>query len=265
MAITSSGERLTDIILSNRMSKKDFAKALGYNPSYITQICLNIKQPSQEFAAKVEKFFGVSAQWLIHGEQDAEPAYTSPLKEAVLAKVSRITSDEALQALLAFINCYEELPKIHALKNKAAAKIQMSQAPKLYRVPIKGTVSGGAPIVAYQSDDEIVQTPIFADSALYLKGKSMEPAYPDGALLLVKENAYISNGDVVIALIMKEAEIAEATCKVFKKRRGNITLTPLNSEFPVQEYFESDGWEIKVYGKVIGIADDSAPIGTLPQ
>lgn len=257
MSDVSPGERLTDVILSNRMTKKEFAAALGYNPSYITQICLNIKQPSREFASKVEACFGVPVEWLLHGKENTEAPksqeHRSPLKEALLAKIEAISSENELRAVLSYIKCYEEMSTNRLLNMRGP--VRLNSAPRMFSVPIKGEVAGGLPITAHEERDEMVETPVFADSALYLKGKSMEPDYPDGALLLIKENAYVTNGDVVIALIMKEAEVAEATCKVFHKRRGKITLSPINPDFEEQTYSEKDGGEIKIFGKVIGVAE----------
>lgn len=256
MSVNSPGERITDVILSNRLTKKEFAELLGYNPSYITQICLNVKSPSDTFVAKVEERFGIPADWILRGvSEDAENVPKvmtgSPLKQAIVAKIERMDSESELRAVMSFIKCYEDMskPRDAAFSENRTA---LSVYRKLYRIPIKGVVAGGMPITAYEESGETVETTIFADSALYLKGKSMEPDYPDGSLLLIKENAYITNGDVVVALIMKEAEVAEATCKVYGRRRGIITLSPINSAFEKQVYSGKDG-EIKIFGKVIGV------------
>lgn len=262
MPATSPGDRLTDIIFANKMTKKAFAKALGYNPSYITQLCQDIKPPTREFASKVEKRFGVPQDWLISGvdstvwtaghTKNAFPR-AQGLTDTIIRKLSQVESEHELRAILAFINSYEEIMSM-APNSSSLRSVNARPLTSAYKVPVKGEVAGGSPIIAYEKHEEIIESPVSADSALYLKGKSMEPDYPSGCLLLIKENAYVVNGDVVVALIMKESEIAEATCKVFAKRGAKVTLSPLNPDFSKQVYEEKDGYEIKIFGKVIGIA-----------
>lgn len=259
MAAGTPGERLTDVIYANKMTKKAFARALGYNPSYITQLCNNQKPPAHSFATRLELRFGVPAEWLIHGTQTDAGFFVQPqtptvsrLRETAMSKIRRMDSEYELRAVLAFMNSYEELSAPEM--SRKLRSFPEVPAVRLYSVPLKGEVAGGAPIIAYEARGETVETPISADSALILRGKSMEPDYPDGSLLLIKENAFVTNGDVVIALIMKEAEVAEATCKVYKKRGRKITLSPLNTDFNEQVYTATGGYEIRIFGKVIGLA-----------
>lgn len=121
----------------------------------------------------------------------------------------------------------------------------------LTKISIVGRVAGGKPIIAIEEYERSINidTNLKCDCALELVGDSMDPEYPDGSILLIRKNIEIENGDVAVVLIMKDTEIAEATCKRFYKENGHIRLVSINDKYEDRIIQNTN---MIIYGKVIG-------------
>lgn len=107
-----------------------------------------------------------------------------------------------------------------------------SNMPKkeIVNVPIIGTVTAGAPILAIENIDDTL--PISIDFVgnkesyvLKVKGESMiEAGILNGDFVIVNSQNTAKNGDIVVALIDDEA-----TIKAFYKEKDHIRLQPRNS------------------------------------
>ncbi|HHZ01853.1 MAG TPA: transcriptional repressor LexA [Tissierellia bacterium] len=101
---------------------------------------------------------------------------------------------------------------------------------EIINVPIVGTVTAGAPILAVENIEDTL--PISIDFVgnkesyvLKVKGESMiEAGILDGDYVIVNSQNTASNGDIVVALIDEEA-----TVKTFYKEKDHIRLQPENS------------------------------------
>jgi repressor LexA len=97
------------------------------------------------------------------------------------------------------------------------------------KVPLLGTVTAGAPILAVQDVEEYI--PFRGGSyrgkdlfALHVKGESMINAgILDGDVIIVQRTATARNGEIVVALVEDEA-----TVKRFYKENGHYRLQPEN-------------------------------------
>ncbi len=97
-------------------------------------------------------------------------------------------------------------------------------------VPLIGTVTAGAPILAEQNIEDYI--PIPADQlpnaqtfCLHVKGSSMiEMGILDGDLVICEQTSTARNGEVVVALIDDSA-----TVKRFYREKDHIRLQPENS------------------------------------
>ena len=98
-------------------------------------------------------------------------------------------------------------------------------------VPLIGRVTAGDPILALEHCEGYIQYPksvlpvpggrLFA---LRVRGESMiEAGILDGDIVIVEQTPEASNGDIVVALIDREA-----TVKVFYKENGHFRLQPRN-------------------------------------
>ncbi|MEG1196764.1 MAG: transcriptional repressor LexA [Eggerthellaceae bacterium] len=97
-------------------------------------------------------------------------------------------------------------------------------------LPLVGNVAAGVPILAEENITETLTLPtdIVGDAASFLlsvRGDSMiEAGINDGDYVVVKEQPYANNGEIVVALIDDGA-----TVKRFYKESNRIRLQPENS------------------------------------
>ena len=125
----------------------------------------------------------------------------------------------------------------------------MGQAENVTQVPILGTVTAGAPILAVEEVEGYFpytgtvtrDKPLFG---LHIRGESMINAgIFDGDLVIVEKTPFARNGEIVIALIDDEA-----TCKTFYKENGHYRLQPENDTY---EPIIVD--ECEILGKVVAV------------
>ena len=117
--------------------------------------------------------------------------------------------------------------------------------PEVHEVDVLGKVAAGYPMIA---QEDVIGT-IYTDKnvfALKIKGDSMSPRIMDGDIVLVQSQSFAEDGDLVIAMIE-----GEATCKVFKKNHGVVTLVPFNAAYAPMVYTKTDADSFRIIGKVV--------------
>lgn len=101
---------------------------------------------------------------------------------------------------------------------------------KTISLPLVGNVAAGQPILAEENVEDTLSLPvdIVGDSASFMltvHGQSMiEAGINDGDTIVVREQSYASNGEIVVALIDDGA-----TVKRFFREGDHIRLQPENS------------------------------------
>jgi len=114
-------------------------------------------------------------------------------------------------------------------------------------VPVVGRVAAGQPILAAENIEEVFPLPrdIVKDDQCFMlqvKGDSMiEAGIFDGDYVVVRQQPYADEGEIVVALLGDEA-----TVKRFRRRRSRIYLDPANKD--MQPIIATD---VKIIGKVL--------------
>lgn len=123
------------------------------------------------------------------------------------------------------------------------------QAENVRQIPILGTVTAGAPILAYEQVDGYLPFSGYINGdkslfALRVKGESMLNAgILDGDIVVVERTPVASNGEIVVALVEDSA-----TVKRFYKENGHFRLQPENDEYaPIIVD------EVAILGKVVAL------------
>ena len=117
------------------------------------------------------------------------------------------------------------------------------------RIPVLGTVTCGDPILAVQTSEEyfMVSPTLFKGDDLFMltaQGDSMINAgIYSGDKIVLKQQSYANNGDIVAALIDDSA-----TIKRFYKEEGHYRLQPENDSM---EPIIVDN--VQIIGKVVGL------------
>jgi len=114
-------------------------------------------------------------------------------------------------------------------------------------VPVVGAVAAGRPILAAENIEEVFPLPrdIVKDDQCFMlqvKGDSMIGAgIFDGDYVVVRQQPYAEDGDIVVALLEDEA-----TVKYLRRHRGRIMLEPANPQ--VEPIVATD---VQIIGKVV--------------
>lgn len=122
------------------------------------------------------------------------------------------------------------------------------------KIPVLGKVVAGIPVEAVEDilDYEEISPDMASTGeffALKITGKSMEPKFSEGDVVIVRQQPDVDNGDIAIVLINGNA----ATVKKVKKSPEGITLIPLNPAFDVLflSNAEIESMPVTIIGKVI--------------
>jgi repressor LexA len=135
-----------------------------------------------------------------------------------------------------------------------ARSVEIVKAPDLTMVPVPmvpvpvvGRVAAGQPILAAENVEEVFPLPrdIVKDDQCFMlqvKGDSMiEAGIFDGDYVVVRQQPYADEGEIVVALLGDEA-----TVKRFRRRRSRIYLDPANKDMsPIV------ATDVKIVGKVL--------------
>lgn len=120
---------------------------------------------------------------------------------------------------------------------------------EMVNVPLVGRITAGTPILAQEVVEDVFPLPLDLIQSedtfmLNVTGDSMINAgILDGDKLIVRQQSYANNGDIVVALLEEEA-----TVKTFYKEAQHIRLQPEND---YMEPIISDN--VVILGKVIGL------------
>ena len=135
-----------------------------------------------------------------------------------------------------------------------ARSIEILNAPDLTMVPVPmvpvpvvGRVAAGQPILAAENIEEVFPLPrdIVKDDQCFMlqvQGESMiEAGIFDGDYVVVRQQPYADDGEIVVALLGDEA-----TVKYLRRRRNRIYLDPANKD--MQPIVATD---VKIIGRVL--------------
>lgn len=120
---------------------------------------------------------------------------------------------------------------------------------KTVDIPILGRVTAGEPILAVENIEDTYPIPIEMVEGhdvfiLKIQGESMiDAGILDGDMVLVQEQKYANNGEIVVAMMDDEA-----TVKRFYKEDNRVRLQPEN-QFMEPIYSN----QVQILGKVIGL------------
>lgn len=126
---------------------------------------------------------------------------------------------------------------------------QSRRSERTVPVPVVGDIAAGAPILAEQHTDDMLELPreLVGSGTVFglrVRGESMiDAAICDGDVVVVRSQVEAHSGEIVAAMID-----GEATVKVLRRRNGHVYLEPRNAAFEV-----IDGDDAVVLGKVVSV------------
>lgn len=123
------------------------------------------------------------------------------------------------------------------------------------RIPVLGKVAAGIPLEAienYEDYEEISERMASQGEyfALKIQGKSMEPRFIDGDILIIRKQENIESGEIGVIIV----DGFDATVKKIIKQENGILLVATNQNvYPPKFYDNSDieNLPVKILGKVV--------------
>lgn len=133
-----------------------------------------------------------------------------------------------------FIQKDPSKPRAICMTEKGLDKLGVSDEEYNGQIPVLGTVTAGAPILATQNIEEYFPLPDTLATEegnlfmLTVRGDSMiNVGIFDGDQVIVKKQPTAKNGEIVIAMTDED----EATCKRFYKENGYVKLVAENDDY----------------------------------
>lgn len=237
--MTTLGERIKTAREKKGLQQKDLAILVDVKSSgVISNWERDLNKPDAEKIVKLCQVLDISLSYLLN--YFGENKFECTIDEQEHIKKYRSLSEHGKKMADSFLDMQYEYEKEESMKIKESYPM----IPKaLYGCSPSAGVGNYLPDDIDESAIMVPDTPKTrkADYVLKVDGKSMEPEYMDGDLVLVKKQDQVDIGEVGIYLVDGEALIKEAQ---------NGYLHSLNPEFGNIELNENS--EVHCMGKVIG-------------
>lgn len=114
-------------------------------------------------------------------------------------------------------------------------------------LPILGSVAAGEPILADETYDVYVDSPVKADYALRVQGDSMEPTYLDGDVVYIRKQDDVIDGTVGVVLCEDSACLKH----IYHIQNG-LQLVSDNPKYPPMIRVLPEYDSIRILGRVVG-------------
>lgn len=203
------GDRINKIRTEKGMTQDELAKAVGYK--------------TRSAIAKIES-----------GERDAPQTVI-----VALAKALGVTPS--------YLMGWEDEP---ALQKPNGQLLDQSH---IYMIPVYETVSAG--FGAYADDHVTGYEPVYLSSereaketlAITVKGDSMYPKIEEGDLVVVHQQDYFENGDIVVAVVVGDGE---GFVKRAFQSSGKLSLESINPSYPPMTFSGAQVETVRIMGVV---------------
>lgn len=122
------------------------------------------------------------------------------------------------------------------------------------QIRVLGKVAAGVPIEAVEDviGEETISKKMSEAGdyfGLRISGDSMEPLIHHGAVVIVRQQNDLENGDIAIVMVNGN----DATCKKIEKYENGIMLVPMNKAYKEKFYTneEIENLPVRIIGKVV--------------
>lgn len=204
----SVGKKIKAIRKIHRITQKELAEKLGLAPTAVSAWERDANKPMMDSLSKMSEIFDVPVSYF----------YDKPIE-----------------------------PNIHEATNIYRA------SPATVRIPVLGSISCGDPLLVDENIKEYrYESPDMLPSGdcyyLEANGDSMEPAIPNGSLVLIRFQPEVESGEIAAVLLNGNED---ATLKRVKKQGNRVILYPDNSDY--DPIFVDEQHPAKIIGKAISV------------
>lgn len=205
--------RIKALRLEKGLSQRDLAAALFVNQTAVSQWERGATSPSTDTAVMLASFFGVSIDYLL-GRSDTPYDIPRPAPSTDhsvwIPIVGRIAAGLPTEAI-------EDIPSTADLDEWEEIDAKMARSGEYI--------------------------------ALRIRGKSMEPRFVEGDVVIIRRQPDCESGDIAVVIVNGD----EGTVKRIKKERGGMWILPLNPAFEPVFYSDSQikSLPVQIFGKVV--------------
>lgn len=238
----SPGQRLALFRKSLGLNQRDFAARLGFSPGRIGSIESGSAAPSRSFLERLAKEFEVSSDWLLQGIGEMQRV-RRPEFDIGLGDIS----GEELRKMVE-----EHYSRKQIAQNfRFIPRMELSVSAGSGLVPVKNEYSDA---LAFSSD-WLKKNSVNADLSVLVsvKGDSMAPQIPDGALVLVHLSEKRVEHDAVYAFSRGDASFIKRLVPSSKDKSGRpeaIAITSNNPAYQTEYVTGRDLNELHIVGRV---------------
>ena len=125
-----------------------------------------------------------------------------------------------------------------------------------HNIPVIGTITCGEPILAQENISDTVPFPVEllpSGNLFFLKaqGNSMEPTIKEDALVLIRKQEEVENGEIAAVLVNRDTD---ATLKKVRKLGDTILLEAINEEYA--PYLVNKENPARIIGKAVKVINN---------
>ena len=205
--VESIVERILFLLKEHKMTATLLSSKLNMPISAVSEWKKGKTKPSVETLMKIAAIFNVSITWLLTGNDDASPN-PSNTKSEISAK---------------------RKVKIYDLSASAG---------------LGNYLDNDVPFSLFEFDEHLI--PVRADFGIRISGDSMEPKIQDAAVVWVKEQIQVDNGDIGIFILNGDAYCKKLEVDFSTREVRLVSLNNSYSPITIKEYDE-----LRTIGKVL--------------
>lgn len=228
------GERLTCLRKENGYpTRKEFANYLGIPETTLRNYEKDEREPGHTFLKKVSELFNVSADYLLGLKDDKEKTDLYQLKSSEWKLIERYRSfDSTGQSHIDSVMDWESerMDALMELESRQSNVIEFDGRPDVparYIQFFQKVSAGSGQIIEEDLPPEQIAIPDIPEYrrvayAVMVSGRSMEPLFQDGDMLLIEPACAVDIGEIGIFNVDGNA---------FVKKCGETELISLNPEY----------------------------------
>jgi repressor LexA len=243
------GERLKNAIKESDMTQKDLAKEIGISKTSVNNY-VNGRIPDVAILYELSSFLGVTMEWLLTGK---------PSAQINLKGFQDLTEEDQqdLEVFLEFLKLRREKKKTNTVSTTYTSNdeppIAATKEYPIVYLPILGDAAAGIPIeiIELKQGEVPVNEKHSKHNSFVIRarGDSMiEAGIENGALVVVRPQPIVENGEIAVVNIN-----GEATIKYFYLHNGECELRSANPSYLPMTYSTGD---ISIIGKVVEVIND---------
>ncbi|MDI3480825.1 MAG: repressor LexA [Tepidanaerobacteraceae bacterium] len=249
--LNTIGDRIKYLREKNNVTQQQLADATGLERGNLSHYEKNKIKPSAETIVALARFFKVSTDWLLTGQ---EPDIKSHILDIEPSIYKHLTDENKKNAELymKFLIWQQEQAAEHEssdLKVTNKPYDYLKEKEEVY-LPLLGESAAGKPILIDELLEGYIPVPknIAKDKAFLVKAKGdsmIEAGIDDGDLVVIRPQPIVEEGEIALIRINNES-----TIKYFHKKNGLLLLKPANPKYSPIEVNPSQE-SVTVVGKVV--------------